>query len=684
MKNTLAISSIVGGKSSGGSGTGGAVDSVNGKTGTVVLTGNDLSVSNTNTTKVAAALTENGNAIVGLSADLNDLSQVVEGKQDKLTAGKNVSIVNNVISAGGFTNETLVGGKDIEIVPLEPVGGIDSNTSLLLHFDRNFADSSLNKIAYTTSGTGNYTESHTGFGEAVCISGGTVEYAHDTAFNFGTGDWSIDFWAMITSTSDAGGYLLFTNNGATVFNAKIENGVMSFFLTTDPAPTFTYNIETVGVFNHFAFERKDGTVYWFLNGIQQGSVAHADAMANVTAFAMHNSGNNSVYFDELRIEKGYAPFETTGFEVNKYPYTESADNAGIHVVNYTGKEVPEDIYTQSNLLAGKGIEIIDEPVEGGIDEHTVGCWHFDGNKKNAVDGSAMTMGTVVGYVEGKFGSACRHPTQNAAGFTPTGDFSYDFWIKATGALNTRVGGNTSSATGRCARFYILSSQKVASYISTDASVSTNPSADMPLNTWTHLAYCKKDGMGYWFVNGKLIDKRADTTTTTSYWSLVSENPDYYQVDEYRISDIARWTEDFTPPTKPYRVAIPTGNKVINSTVISGVTTVNTKTGDVTLTADDINVTYTHDGAETTTSIKAFADIIDQDIENLNELMPGIATTTVAGTVKPDGTSIAINETGTISTINTVHSTAITTIVKLTQAEYDALTTKDENTLYYIV
>lgn len=49
-----------------------------------------------------------------------------------------------------------------------------------------------------------------------------------------------------------------------------------------------------------------------------------------------------------------------------------------------------------------------------------------------------------------------------------------------------------------------------------------------------------------------------------------------------------------------------------------------------------------------------------------------------------GDGIAIDETGTISTVNTVHSTAITTIVKLTQAEYDALTTKDENTLYYIV
>ena len=87
-----------------------------------------------------------------------------------------------------------------------------------------------------------------------------------------------------------------------------------------------------------------------------------------------------------------------------------------------------------------------------------------------------------------------------------------------------------------------------------------------------------------------------------------------------------------------------------------VDSVNGKTGNVILTATDINVTYTHEGAETTTSIKEFADTIDHDIENLNNLMP----------------------------VNAVQSTTITTIVKLTQAEYDALETKDDKTLYYIV
>ena len=58
-----------------------------------------------------------------------------------------------------------------------------------------------------------------------------------------------------------------------------------------------------------------------------------------------------------------------------------------NVISTTGgADVPEDVYTQSNLLGGKSIEIVEEPVEGGIDNHTKGCWHFDGNNENAVDG----------------------------------------------------------------------------------------------------------------------------------------------------------------------------------------------------------------------------------------------------------------------------------------------------------
>ena len=54
-----------------------------------------------------------------------------------------------------------------------------------------------------------------------------------------------------------------------------------------------------------------------------------------------------------------------------------------------------------------------------------------------------------------------------------------------------------------------------------------------------------------------------------------------------------------------------------------------------------------------------------------------ASTTTLGGVKPDGTTITVDGNGVIS------STGVNAVT-LTQAEYDALTTKDSNTLYVVI
>ena len=116
------------------------------------------------------------------------------------------------------------------------------------------------------------------------------------------------------------------------------------------------------------------------------------------------------------------------------------------------------------------------------------------------------------------------------------------------------------------------------------------------------------------------------------------------------------------------------NGVISSTTTSngessGVTSVHEKTGDVVLTGADINVTYTHDFEEVTTDLNSFASSVDSDLSNLTELVDNAITPETIGNYLPT---------------NVVTGTGITQIVRLTQTEYDALTTKDENTFYVIV
>lgn len=369
-------------------------------------------------------------------------------------------------------------------------------------------------------------------------------------------------------------------------------------------------------------------------------------------------------------------------------------------------DLPVNAYTAANLVAGKNITIEEVLPEGGIDSHTMGCWHFDGNNENAATVGLMniTNGSISHYFEeGKFGK-CARLAQNTVqtGWAPatvSADYSYDYWLLCTNALNIRICGMGSSTTEN-GKFYVLSSGKVASYIGGDPDVSKNPAVDMPLNTWMHLAYCKKDGIGHWFVNGKLIDKRADPGYLATMQISAEASNTSYRFDELRISDIARWTEDFEPPTQPYSLAVPTGKTAINNAITktsqltndSGFLTELPETAVTTTTEQTITGAKTFDNAQVTVgganldstkivfkTVNATLDGVgldyttDEAIVNIGSSMgktvikgtsitdgngntllttanTPIATTSARGTVKPDGTTITITADGTISSV----------------------------------
>lgn len=80
------------------------VDSVNGKTGTVVLAASDVGALPANTVipSKTSDLSNDSNYV-----NMSTMNSFLSGKQDRLTAGANITISGNVISAasGGITTE---------------------------------------------------------------------------------------------------------------------------------------------------------------------------------------------------------------------------------------------------------------------------------------------------------------------------------------------------------------------------------------------------------------------------------------------------------------------------------------------------------------------------------------------------------------------------------------------------
>ena len=231
----------------------------------------------------------------------------------------------------------------------------------------------------------------------------------------------------------------------------------------------------------------------------------------------------------------------------------------------TGENIPGNVYTEDNLLAGKGIEIVDEPVEGGIDNHTLACWHFDEDLEPIKFDSQLTS-NVRGKIKQdyyKFGNgSCSSPdiTIMNNGLN-TSDFTVDYFFMP----KDYIGGN--SAYIGDVRIYINGLGVIVYF-------NNNNIYEFSLKQygiWTHFAIQRKDLIYTIYVNGQSVFQSTDALTTrptTVFNADTGGNINFY-IDELRISDIARPLNPdgtFPVPTKPYSLAIPTGNKVINNTL----------------------------------------------------------------------------------------------------------------------
>lgn len=448
-------------------------------------------------------------------------------------------------------------------------------------------------------------------------------------------------------------------------------------------------------------------------------------------------------------------------------------------------DIPTNAYTTDNLVAGKNITIEEVLPEGGIDNHTLACWHFDRKLTDEVKNEKFDSDlSATGYK--KFGSgACLGYGSKIVYLTSNDSFTVDFWYRhgGTGASSRFIFGlnginrnNTESN-----RLHIIYEEsKGGLYLEGGAWSNTSipvynfiPVSD----TFYHFAlvYDNADREINLFLNGISIFNQSLSTSDKLFDSFVVDNSwrAGCDLDELRISDIARpLTPDgkFPVPTQPYSVAEPTGKVAINNAITktsqltndsgfltsvpenlvttdtaqviseskeftrsiklnagaqvsslsttnnrtlfvmsgsslffndytqdanwrasefniitqnpntavvgratlngkqiatvddiaaaasSSVASVNTKTGNVVLTGADIQTTYTYNSKETTTTVNAFADAVFHDIDNVTALIPTKAVT----------------------------SDNVTKIVKLTQAEYEALKVKDDSTFYAIV
>lgn len=201
---------------------------------------------------------------------------------------------------------------------------IDSYTKLLLHCDgadasTTFIDIALGK-AITAVGNAQIDTAQSKFGGASGLFDGTGDYLttpdHADWF-FGTGDFTVDFWARFNALPGASSWMgLFGQYqaGTDYWNVGVYGANWGFVVRVGNVQIMSYLKAFTFVTNtwyHFALVRNGNNFYNFINGtLLDAYNTDVDAMPNLTPVLVIGGNGMDAPFngwlDEVRISKGIA------------------------------------------------------------------------------------------------------------------------------------------------------------------------------------------------------------------------------------------------------------------------------------------------------------------------------------------------------------------------------------------
>lgn len=199
-------------------------------------------------------------------------------------------------------------------------GGTDPffpDVSLLLHMQgtnggTSFPDSSSNAFSITAGGNAQTSTTDPKWGSACGLFDGTGDYVEtfpDAAFDFGTGNFTIQWWARHSSVS---GNQYYYENGADANLCRILNG-SGLLIYDSGAAVINTTIPTLNAnqWYHMAYERSGNTRNFYVDGSSVATASNSRSTGNASLpFRIGLRANGSFgfagRFQDWRITKGVA------------------------------------------------------------------------------------------------------------------------------------------------------------------------------------------------------------------------------------------------------------------------------------------------------------------------------------------------------------------------------------------
>lgn len=464
----------------------------------------------------------------------------------------------------GITPALFGGGK---LLPAQ-ANGNDSYVVSLLHFDAPDAQigvaglSGCKDYAYGApyrrdawivgAGTGApSTAISYPFNQVASFPGGTTIQCPDHAdFDFGAGDFTIDFWAAFVSASTNGALLTKQPNSSSFAPFaiyQVNPGQLQFYASTSGS-AWEINLNLAngfspGVWYHFAITRAGATWRTFINGGLVATATSANPVvkttAPVTIGGLIGFSSMAGWLDEFRISKGIARW-TANFTPPNQPY-------------YAQLSGGNDAATKLLLHFDNDTFLIDS-ANGALSPHAV--TNFGATVLGGPPNSPVLTTNVVMVTGGT--TRLVVAASNDLNIM-RGNFTLDFMYYRGGSSTTGTVVARRNTGAQLASFNITDNGNGSIGLLMSASgsawdVNATVATGIPASTWVHLALVRDGPTLRFFLNG--AQTWTQNVSTGPFWNnsnvltignLSDGGTNTAILEELRYSDVARWTGPFTAP-----------------------------------------------------------------------------------------------------------------------------------------
>lgn len=219
-------------------------------------------------------------------------------------------------------------------------------------------------------------------------------------------------------------------------------------------------------------------------------------------------------------------------------------------------------YTQENAATGTDqvggqFQLYSTAGGGGADAATKLLIHADGanGSTEIIDERGITpFGTHCGWFDGA--SCWKVPSSYKLAFGSSQDFTYELWIRPQDVVSPHVLFDLRPASGSDPTT-TLHIESGTFRLNTAGTTTRINAGSAVADSWTHVAYVRRNSTGNLYIGGVSVGSWTDTSVYANSPLHIGvsgyNNTSFFLgwMDQFRVSRIARYTANFTPPTTAF-------------------------------------------------------------------------------------------------------------------------------------